>query len=96
MNLYRVKCKNCKRTEDIAIDEQRNIHWGDVKNIISGRYRLDMQWGWECGGCGNNDLVSDQEKAEIKNLQAPDPNDISKVLKAIKTQEPRFEMTVLD
>lgn len=88
---YKVVCKNCKKSEDIVIDDDKNIYWKQVKNIISGRYRLDMNWGWQCI-CGNNDIVTEQEKREIHNLQAPDPIDISKVLKSIIPDQPKFLM----
>lgn len=88
---YKVVCKKCKNSENIVIDSDNNIYWKPVKWIISGRYRLDMQWGWQCI-CGQNDLETEQERKEIKNLSAPDPSDISKVLKAIKIQKPRFIM----
>lgn len=94
MKTYHVKCKSCGESEDIAIDNQHNIHWPEVKSIISGRYRLDMNWGWECS-CGNNDLVTEQERQEIPNLQAPDPKDISRVLKDIVADKPKFEMAVI-
>ena len=91
---YKVICKECKATEDIVIDNQNNIYWKPVKNIISGRYRLDMQWGWQCI-CGNNDITTEQEQREISNLSAPDPVDISKVLKNLIPDQPRFKMEAI-
>lgn len=88
---YKVTCKQCGNSEDIVIDNQNNIYWKPVKWIISGRYRLDMQWGFQCA-CGNNDLETEQERKEIKNLQAPDPSDISKVLKSLIPDKPKFKM----
>jgi hypothetical protein len=88
---YRVLCKNCKNHEDITIDQKNTIYWPTVKYIISGRYRLDMQWGWQCI-CGNNDLVTTQERQTISNMQNPDSRDIAKVLKSIKPDEPKFVM----
>lgn len=76
------------------IDNQNNIYWKPVKNIISGRYRLDMQWGWQCV-CGNNDITTEQEEREISNLSAPDPVDISKVLKNLIPDKPKFKMEVI-
>lgn len=89
--IYKVTCLNCKKSDRVDIDKKNNIQYLSTDHIISGRYRLDMQWGWECL-CGNNDIVTEQEKKEIRNLQAPDPVDITKVLKALKPDKPRFEM----
>lgn len=91
---YKVTCKDCKASESIVIDNQNNIYWKPVKNIISGRYRLDMQWGWQCV-CGNNDITTEQEEREISNLSAPDPVDISKVLKNLIPDKPKFKMEVI-
>lgn len=91
---YRVTCKSCGEHEDIVIDQDRNIYWKAVKYIISGRYRLDMQWGWQCI-CGNNDIVTDQEKREISDLGSPDPNDITKVIRNIMPDKPKFRMETI-
>lgn len=91
---YRVICKNCKKGDQIVIDTDNNIYWKPVKNIISGRYRLDMQWGWQCV-CGNNDIITEQEQKEISNLAAPDPVDISKVLKNLVPDKPKFKMETI-
>ena len=93
-NTYKVVCKDCQKSEDIVIDDQNNIYWKPVNYIISGRYRLDMQWGWQCI-CGNNDITTEQEQREIKNLAAPDPTDISKVLKNLIPDQPKFKMEAI-
>lgn len=92
--MYRVTCKNCNKFETVPIDNENNIHWPIVKYIISGRYRLDMNWGWQCL-CGNNDLETTQERKEIKNLSAPDPSDITRVLKSIIPDKPKFSMEAI-
>lgn len=91
---YKVICKGCGESEDLVIDSQNNIYWKPVKSIISGRYRLDMQWGFQCI-CGNNDITTEQEQREISNLAAPDPVDISKVLKNLVPDKPKFRMEVI-
>lgn len=91
---YKVICKDCNKSENIVIDNDNNIYWKPVKYIISGRYRLDMQWGWQCI-CGNNDITTEQEQREISNLSAPDPVDISKVLKNLIPDQPRFKMEAI-
>lgn len=92
MKKYNVKCKQCQNSDNVIIDEAENkIYWENNLNIISGRYRLDMQWGWQCK-CGNNDIITKQEGREISNLQSPDPADISKVLKSLIPDKPKFAM----
>jgi len=88
---YRVVCNECKESDEVVIDNQNYIYWKPVKYIISGRYRLDMQWGWQCV-CGNNDITTEQEQREISNLSAPDPTDISKVLSNLIPDQPKFKM----
>lgn len=91
---YAVSCKKCKNKDDILIDDKNNIYWKQTEHIISGRYRLDMQWGWQCK-CGNNDLLTRQEKTEINNLQEPDAIDIQKVLKNLVPDKSTFIMKEL-
>lgn len=91
---YRVTCNKCKKSDDLAIDANNSIYWKPTNYIISGRYRLDMNWGWQCS-CGNNDLVTKQEHKHIKNLQAPDPADIGEVLKNIMPDKPKFKMEAI-
>lgn len=94
MNTYKVVCKDCQKSDDIVIDDQNNIYWKPVNHIISGRYRLDMQWGWQCI-CGNNDITTRQEQREIADLSAPDPKDISKILKSLIPDQPKFKMEAI-
>lgn len=91
---YRVTCKKCKNSEELIIDTSNTIYWKPVKHIISGRFRLDMNWGWQCI-CGNDDLITQQEKREIRNLQSPNPSDITKVLKALVPDKPKFKMELI-
>ena len=78
----------------MVIDDANNIYWKPVKYIISGRFRLDSQWGWQCM-CGNNDLLTKQEMSEIHNLQEPDPYEISKVSKNPIRDRSMFNMEII-
>lgn len=88
---YKIICKECKSNQVIDIDESRQINWGKADRIISGRYRLDNNWGWQCI-CGNEDIMTDQERRMIKNHQQPDPQDIKMVLNNLKPQRSKFVM----
>lgn len=91
---YKITCKNCKQSDIIQIDHDSIIVWGKNTYIISGRKRLDMQWGWQCF-CGNNDLLSKQEKRVITDKADPDPQEISQILANIEPQKPKFAMEKL-
>lgn len=73
------------------MSEDRSINWGNADRIISGRYRLDEQWGWQCI-CGNNDIMTKQEIDEISNPQSPDPKEIFQIIKDLKPQPSQFIM----
>lgn len=88
---YKVICRKCTNSDRVAIESGRDVYWGSPKHIISARKRLDGNWGWQCM-CGNNDLMTLQEKRQIKNPQTPDPADIKTVLKNLKVQTPKFVM----
>lgn len=90
---YKITCKNCKQSDLIEIDKDTVILWEKNKNtyIISGRKRLDMQWGWQCF-CGNNDILSNQENRVITDKVDPDPQEINQILKNLEPQKSKFVM----
>ncbi len=91
MSKYKVTCKKCKQSDIIQIEQDTNIIWGRNTYIISGRKRLDMQWGWQCM-CGNNDLLSDQEERVITDKVNPDTQEVNQILKNLEPQNARFVM----
>lgn len=88
---YKITCKNCKQSDVLEIVEDTNILWQNNTYIISGRRRLDMQWGWQCF-CGNNDILTDQEERMITDKENPDPLEINEVIKNLEPQETKFAM----
>lgn len=90
---YKITCSKCKKSDDIIIVDDRLIDWQHSTsiNIISGRKRLDGQWGWQCV-CGNNDLMTKQELRQITNKQNPDPQEIAHIVKNLVPDKPRFTM----
>lgn len=98
--MYIVKCKKCKAERKISIvgsEGKELIDWldnnpsADKVKIISGRKRFDGQWGW-CCICGNDDIMTEQEKNYIDNPQEPADSDILKIVNNLKGQKPLFEM----
>lgn len=59
--------------------------------IISGRLRLDGQWGFQCS-CGNNDLMTKQEIRSFSNPVAPKPQEINQIVKSLKPDKPKFRL----
>lgn len=95
MNKYRVVCKTCRRGDVVTIDNDNRIFWQNNEFIVSGRYRLDNNWGWQCL-CGNNNLLTEQEAKEITNKVNPDPNEINRIVQNIKLdKKTKFEMEKL-
>lgn len=91
---YKIICKNCQSDQVIDIDGSRQINWGNADRIISGRYRLDNQWGFQCF-CGNNDLMTKQEKKMITNHLQPDPKEVEMVMRNARPQKMQFAMEKL-
>lgn len=93
MNQFNVRCKNCNGSNVVAIDEKSNrILWKEYDKIISGRLRLDGQWGWQCL-CGNNSLLTKQEAESITDKANPDPLELHKVIQnLIPEKVTTFEM----
>lgn len=94
---YKITCLKCKATRDIVIQKTavgNRIDWLESKNnlhhpIVSGRERLDGQWGFQCS-CGNNDLMTKQEKDTISNPASPKPEEIDTIVKKLKPDKPKF------
>lgn len=93
---YKVICKQCKASDQITIANSK-IDWrfSTCNNIISGRLRLDNQFGWQCVGCNNNDLLTKQEEKQITDLVNPDPMEIAAIVRNLKPDKTKFEMQML-
>lgn len=79
---YNVICQKCQGSSQIEINHEA-IRWLDVKFIISGRKRLDGNWGWQCL-CGNNSIMTKQEKRNIANPAQPTAQELDSILKNIE------------
>lgn len=97
---YKVTCLECESARDVVIVKSQGrplIDWLDnnpdpeVTRIVSGRKRMDGQWGWQCI-CGNDDLMTDQERNYIKDWTNPEPREIDQIAKDLVAQRPRFKM----
>lgn len=97
---YLITCKECGAKRQIGLvpgHADEIIDWLDnnpdaqATRIISGRKRLDGQWGWQCI-CGNDDLLTKQEKQGIKNASAPKPKELADIMNDLKVQPNKFEM----
>ena len=107
MKKYLVRCLKCKgsnvasvtevRPNDFYLDlnEDHKRHPDNIK-IISGRYRADMQWGWECM-CGNDSRISRQEFPDIERLVVNGGRQaIQKITNSLKiTDNKKFKVTPL-
>ena len=97
---YTITCKKCGASRDIRLftsSQGEVIDWLDNNpdpnqvKIVSGRKRLDGLWGWECM-CGNNDILTNQERRMMSNPAAPDPKTVIEISKNVKVQAPKFAM----
>lgn len=97
---YEVTCDNCDSKRVVRLAQSAlgtRIDWmedGEPQNIVSFRERIDGQFGWQCK-CGNNDLMTAQEKAEIEDQTAPKPKEVKQILDNLKVQKPRFTVVEL-
>lgn len=92
---YKVTCLKCKGFNIVPIGDDRKVMWDNTDRIISARFRLDNNWGFQCI-CGNNNLLTEQEDSYIEDKQTPDPKQISDVIKNLKPDTRKlFEMRVV-
>lgn len=87
MKRFKVTCKECKRNDVVTIDEDRHTIMLFEKQIrtplLSGRFRKDLNWGWECV-CGNYSLLAEEEKADFNNLVSGSPQRIADIAQMLK------------
>lgn len=88
---HQVVCTQCKGQRVIQIHDTpvgKRIDWLEDKQeeaftIISGRERLDGQWGWECI-CGHKTIDTPQELRVIADKASPKPQEITEIMKNIE------------
>lgn len=92
--IYQVTCKKCQGKSTVGIDSKYAVSdkylglmpglmWMNVGTIISGRFRMDGGLGWQCM-CGNNTILTSQEKRHIANPAEPQPQEIAEIVKNIE------------
>lgn len=107
----KVTCLSCMGSNKVYINEtapgQANNqyiidlntdHKKNPKNvfIISGRFRSDLEFGWECV-CGNTSIVSKLEKDSLNELVIKgNPQSINRIAESLKIpDEMKFETVEL-
>lgn len=94
---YTITCEDCGESRIVGIIPTPvgdRIDWLDNdpnEKIVSGRQRLDGQFGWQCL-CGNNTLLSKQEQKTITNKVTPDPKEIQQVIDNLRPEPTKFRM----
>lgn len=97
MKHYTIKCNDCNETRKVGIVPTAmgdRIDWlndDPQEKIVSGRQRLDGQFGWQCL-CGNNSLLSSQEEQGITNKVSPDPKEVQQIVQNLIPEKTNFEM----
>lgn len=90
MKQLEIQCQECLGTSIIRVQNKPlappygvQIEWYKIGTVISGRQRLDGELGFQCK-CGNNSMMTAQEKQEIKNWQAPKPEELSNIIAKLR------------
>lgn len=109
MKKYKVTCLNCSGSNIVSIMDNGNVkssqrymidlnedHKVNPDYIISGRYRSDMNFGWECK-CGNDSRIARQEVSDIERLVVNGGRSvIEKIVEGLKVNdEKKFRMVEL-
>lgn len=103
----KVTCLSCMGSNKVYINEPspnqyiidlNTDHRKNPKNvfIISGRFRSDLEFGWECM-CGNTSIVSRLEQDSLKELVIKgNPQSIKRIAESLKIpDEMKFETVEL-
>lgn len=86
MTDYKVTCQKCEGFAKLTITPQNQIIWDEIKGVVSGRLRLDNQWGWQCI-CGNNSIMTKQEIRMMENPAQATKQEINNILKDVKAEQ---------
>lgn len=91
MQTYLITCLNCNAERTVKIHQTAvgdRIDWMETPEnanhpIMSGRKRLDDQWGWQCK-CSNDSRLTKQEQHTFSNPAAPKPQELNDIVKNLK------------
>lgn len=96
---YKITCKKCNKEATVNIAQvphmppQVQYDGGMPTNLLAGRFRTDMQWGWECT-CGNDSRLAPSEKDQAKTLVSGTPQKIQEIIAGLKIpDEKKFLMS---
>lgn len=100
--MHKVVCKKCKVARQVKLTQTpmgRMIDWLESPAtthhpICSGRERLDGHMGWQCK-CGNNDLMTRQEKRMIADPVRPKAQEINEIMRNMVPDKPKFDLVAV-
>jgi len=75
---YKVICQKCKGYSELNIDDYSRVTYKNIGQVISARFRLDNNWGFECL-CGQDSRMTDQEKRMISDWTNPRPLELDEI-----------------
>lgn len=84
---YQVTCLSCGESDILTIENANHLILDFAKqmmtNFLSGRWRRDLQWGFECR-CGNDNRLSAMEKDEFQNLVQGDKLSVARIARSLQ------------
>lgn len=84
---YRLTCLNCKQSDVLTISDSNHLILDFERGVntpfLSGRWRGDQAWGWECV-CGNDNRIASVEKGDFDRLVVGSPGAIKKLAATLK------------
>lgn len=94
---YKVTCLGCGQSDIITIEEANHVILDFAKqlatNLLSGRWRKDLKWGWECR-CGNDNRLCLEEKTQFEQLVQGSASAIERIARSLQIpDEKQFRMT---
>lgn len=84
---YKVTCLSCEESDVVTIQEANHFILDFAKkirtNFLAGRYRADLQWGWECR-CGNDNRLSSSEAEQFEQLVKGDEVSVERIARSLQ------------
>jgi hypothetical protein len=87
---FKVTCLGCGGSDVIRITADKIVFYTNHFPIIAARFRPDLQWGFECGECGNDSRLAFEEKDKVDILVKAAPETIKQIAAKLKHHNERL------
>ena len=80
----KIYCNKCNQIiGEISVDENNRVTYIQERPLISDRFRMDNNWGFQCDACKSDSLRCEAEK-DVITSRRPTTKQINQILDEIR------------